>query len=49
MEGGPNTSISGLGSFEVFLNDKLIHSKLQTGRSPGVEEIVELINKTIDT
>jgi len=31
------------GAFEVFLDDKLIYSKLETGRMPNVVEIVQAL------
>ena len=31
------------GAFEVFLNGELIFSKLETGRFPGVEELISQI------
>ena len=32
------------GAFEVYADDTLIFSKLNTGRMPAIEEIVALIN-----
>ena len=33
------------GKFEVFINDKLIYSKLDTGLFPKTEEIIEIIEQ----
>lgn len=34
------TSASASGAFEVLIDDKVVHSKLRTGRYPTVDEIV---------
>jgi selenoprotein W-related protein len=35
------------GRFEVTINDKLVYSKLQTGRHPETGEVVGLIRKML--
>jgi thioredoxin reductase-like selenoprotein T len=37
-------SLIATGAFEIYVNDQLIFSKLQTGRFPNGEELVQLIN-----
>ena len=36
-------TISSTGAFEVYMNDKLIFSKLKSGRLPTLEEMDNLI------
>ncbi|KAL7505948.1 hypothetical protein ACHAXN_003325 [Cyclotella atomus] len=36
-------SFANSGAFEVFLDDKLIYSKLETGRMPNVVEIIKAL------
>lgn len=38
-------SISNTGAFEVLVDNKLIFSKLQSGRMPHVDEVMSLIKK----
>ena len=39
-----STFLTQTGAFEIYVNDKLVYSKLQTGRLPStVEEIVRIV------
>ena len=33
------------GAFEIFLDDVLIYSKLETGRMPNAKDLVEALEK----
>jgi selenoprotein W-related protein len=40
---------SGGGSYEVTVNDKMIYSKLQTGRHANPGEVLELVEQLLRT
>jgi selT/selW/selH-like putative selenoprotein len=39
---------SGGGSFEILVDDTLVHSKLQTGRHSNPGEVAELVGKIVE-